>query len=391
MSIKKILAFTGIRSDYELMSFLYKRLTEVNDFEIKLIVSGAHLSESYGYTINHIIKDEIPVIARIENLIDSDSRASRIKSLSILLQDCIHTVVEYKPDVILYAGDREEVVVGGLMGTYLRIPTIHFFGGDHALDGNIDNPVRHSVSKLSSLHFVSNEEAKERLIKIGENKSRIFNVGSPSLDKFISTKVISKKKVLNILGKPHWDNYAIMMFYPFVGEEDKAGQYFEEILVALEKKSINAFVSYPNVDSGNKKIIEIIKKYYDKENFKFYKNIPRTIFINLLKNSLFMIGNSSAGLYEAPILKLGAINVGSRQRGRLCEKNVIFVDQGVNNITKGIEIVSSKSFKILLDKVTSPYGDGNSVDKIIGLMRSLDLKSYMVKSEDPLLMEVHNE
>lgn len=373
------------------MSSLYKRLNEVNGFEIKLIVSGAHLSPTYGYTIKDIIKDEIPIIARIENLIDSDSRASRIKSLSILLQDCIHTVVEYKPDVILYAGDREEVVVGGLIGTYLRIPTIHFFGGDHASDGNIDNPVRHSASKLSSLHFVSNEEAKERLIKSGENKNRIFNVGSPSLDKFISTKFISKKKILDILGKPHWDNYAIMMFYPFAGEEDKAGQYFQEILVALEKKSINAFVSYPNIDSGNKKIIEIIKKYYDKKNLKFYKNISRTLFINLLRNSLFMIGNSSAGLYEAPILKLGAINVGSRQRGRLCEKNVIFVDQGVNNITKGIEIVSSKSFKVLLDKVASPYGDGNSVDKIIRLMRSLDLKSYIVKSEDPLLVEVHNE
>lgn len=391
MCIKKILAFTGIRSDYELMSLLYKKLNEANDFQIKLIVSGAHLSETYGYTLNNIIEDGVPIIAQIENLIDSNSRASRIKSLSILLQDCIHTAAAYKPDVILYAGDREEVVVGGLIGTYLRIPTIHFFGGDHALDGNIDNPVRHAVSKLSSLHFVSNEESKQRLIKIGENKNRIFNVGSPALDKFISTEYIGKKEIVHILGKPRWNNYAVMIFHPLAGEEDRAGQYFEEILVALEKKSVNAFVSYPNVDSGNKKIIEVIKKYYNKENFKFYKNIPRTLFVNLLRNSMFMIGNSSAGLYEAPILKLGAVNVGNRQKGRLCAENVVFVHQGVSNIVRGIETVLAEEFKLLLYKVQSPYGSGNSVEKIISLMRSLDLKSYVVKSEDPLLMEGDNE
>jgi UDP-hydrolysing UDP-N-acetyl-D-glucosamine 2-epimerase len=391
MCIKKVLAFTGIRSDYELMSSLYSRLNEVEDFEIKLIVSGAHLAETYGYTIKEIKKDKIGILAQIENLIDSNSRTSRIKSLAILLQDCIHTVAAYNPDVILYAGDREEVAVGGLIGTYLRIPTIHFFGGDHAADGNIDNPVRHAVSKLSSLHFVSNEEAKQRLIKVGEDKKRIFNVGSPSLDKFNSTETLSKKKIVHILGKTTWDNYAVMMFYPLAGEEDKAGQYFEEILIALEKKSINTFVSYPNIDSGNKKIIEIIKKYDNKENFRFYKNESRDIFINLLRNSLFMIGNSSAGLYEASMLKLGAINVGKRQKGRLCAENVIFAQQGIDNIIKAIEDVSTNEFKNLLVDVKSPYGDGNSVDKIISIMRSLDLKSYIVKSEDPLLMGVFNE
>lgn len=384
MSIKKVLAFTGIRSDYDLLSLLYKRLNEAEDFEIKLIVSGAHLSGTYGYTLNNIVKDKIPIIAQIENLIDSNSRASRIKSLSILLQDCIHTVVSYEPDVILYAGDREEVVVGGLIGTYLRIPTIHFFGGDHALDGNIDNPVRHAVSKLSSLHFVSNEEAKKRLIKIGENENRIFTVGNPALDKIISTKYISKKDILQAFDRIGWSNYAVVMFYPLAGKEDKADQYFEEILIALETKSINAFVSYPNVDSGNKKIIKVIKRYSGKNNFIFYKNLSRSLFINLLRNSMFMIGNSSSGLYEAPTLKLGAINVGNRQKGRLCADNVIFVNQGVINIIKGIEKVLTKEFQLLLNKVQSPYGEGNSVEKIINLMRSLELKSYIVKSEDPL-------
>lgn len=391
MSIKKVLAFTGIRSDYELMSSLYIKLKEARDFEIKLIVSGAHLSETYGYSIKEILKDKIEIIAQIENLIDSNSRASRVKALAILLLDCIHVVDEYKPDVILYAGDREEVVVGGLIGTYLRIPTIHFFGGDHAVDGNIDNVVRHSVSKLSSLHFVSNEEAKKRLIKIGEEKRRIFNVGSPALDKFNCVKRINKKEILEIFEKPTWETYAVMMFYPIAGEEAKAGYYFEQILIALEKKNINTFVSYPNTDSGNKQILGVIKKYNNKKNFSFYKNKSRELFINLLRNSLFMIGNSSSGLYEAPMLKLGAINVGNRQKGRLCAENVIFVDQEMQNIVKGIETVLSEPFKEVLAKVKSPYGDGNSVDKIINLMRNLSLKEYVVKAEDPLLKINHEK
>ncbi len=391
MSIKKVLGFTGIRSDYDLLSLLYKKLNESSDFEIKLIVSGAHLSETYGYTLDNIIQDRIPVIAKIENLIDSNSRSSRIKSLSILLQDCIHTIVEYKPDIIIYAGDREEVVVGGLIGTYLRIPTIHFFGGDHALDGNIDNPIRHAVSKLSSLHFVSNQESKKRLIKSGEHERRIFNVGSPALDKFVSTKYISKKDVLNRLDRPCWDNYAVMIYHPFAGEENESGKHFEEILIALEKKSIKTFMSYPNVDAGNKEIIKIIDKYSIKDNFKFYKNLSRELFVNLLRNCMFMIGNSSAGLYEAPLLKLGAINVGNRQKGRLCAANVIFVEQGVNNIIKGIEKVMTREFQISLSKVECPYGDGDSIDKIINLMRSLDFESYISKSEDPLLMEGYYE
>ncbi|MDZ5035427.1 UDP-N-acetylglucosamine 2-epimerase, partial [Clostridium perfringens] len=126
-----------------------------------------HLSDSYGYTVDNIEKDGIPIIAKIETLIDSSSKSARVKSLSILLQDCIHSVTMYNPDLIIYAGDREDVIVAGIIGSYLRIPTVHFFGGDHASDGNVDNSIRHATSKLSSLHFVSNNKAKSRLIKMG--------------------------------------------------------------------------------------------------------------------------------------------------------------------------------------------------------------------------------
>lgn len=385
MSIKKILAFTSIRSDYDLMSGLYKKLNESDEFDIKLIVSGAHLSETYGYTVESIEKDEIPILAKIETLIDSNSRSSRLKSLSILIQNCIHNIVMYNPDLIIYAGDREDVIVGGVIGSYLRIPTIHFFGGDHASDGNVDNVIRHSTSKLSSLHFVSNMEAKKRLISIGEKENRIFNVGSPSLDKFIITKVIEKENLLNIMKRPQWNNYAILIFHPNSGEEEKSADYFEQILLALQKKKINTFVSYPNIDSGNKNIINIIEKYKNNDSFLFYKNLPRDIFINLLRNCQFLIGNSSAGLYETPIIRKPAINVGNRQKGRLATDNVLFIKEDIDSICNAIDNVTSDDFSRKLLSIESPYGDGRSVDRIVSLLRILDYQSFTVKSEDPLL------
>lgn len=388
MSIKKILAFTSIRSDYDLMSGLYSKLNKMDDFEVSLIVSGAHLSESYGYTVKNIEKDGIPILAKIETLIDSDSRSSRLKSLSILLQNCIHNIVMYNPDLIIYAGDREDVIVGGIIGAYLRIPTVHFFGGDHAIDGNVDNIVRHATSKLSSIHFVSNEDAKERLISLGENKNRIFNVGSPSLDKFIMTESICKDDIVKIMNKEDWDEYAVLIFHPNSGEEDCSGKYFEQILMALERKKVNAFVSYPNIDSGNKEIIKIIDKYKNNNNFKFYKNLSRDIFINLLRNCKFMIGNSSAGLYESPIIKKPAINVGNRQKGRLATDNVLFINEDIDSICNAIDKAESKEFLEAISSIESPYGDGKSIDKIIDLLMTLDYRSFKIKYEDPLLLKL---
>lgn len=217
MYIKRILSFTSIRSDYDLMSGLYKKIHEDPTLELGLIVAGAHLSENYGYTVRYIEKDGLPIIARIESLIDSNSSSARIKAASILLQNCIHTVEIFNPDVIIFAGDREDAIVAALIGAYLKIATIHFFGGDHASDGNVDNPVRHAASKLASLHFVTHESHVHRLKAIGEPESRIFLVESPALDKFISEAWMSKDALLKKFNRANWSNYALMIHHPILG------------------------------------------------------------------------------------------------------------------------------------------------------------------------------
>lgn len=384
MFTRRILSFTSIRSDYDLMSGLYKRIHEDEHFELGLIVSGAHLSHSYGYTVQAIEKDALPILARIECLIDSNSASSRIKSASILLQSCIHIVESFNPNVILLVGDREDVIVGALIGGYLKIPTIHFFGGDHACDGNVDNPIRHAISKLASLHFVAHEIHVSRLKAIGEPENRIFLIGSPALDKFIIEPWISKDEVLGKFNKHNWTEYALVIQHPILGDEEKAGEYFEEILLALKKSKLKAFVNYPNTDPGNRRIIEVIDMYSKDPDFLFFKNLDRNLFVNLMRHAKLMIGNSSSGLIEAPLIQLGVVNVGTRQRGRLAAKNVVFVDQGVENIISGIKEVLSEDFQNQLKKIKSPYGEGNSVEKAFELIRDIDFTQFTYKYEDPL-------
>ncbi len=380
---KKILAFTGIRSDYDLLSGIYRKLQENSSIELRLVVSGAHLSCRFGYTVTHIEKDNIPILCKIESLIDSDTKSSRIQSASLLIQGCIHTVMQYSPDVIIYAGDREDALVAALIGAYANIPTVHFFGGDHATDGNVDNPVRHAISKLSSIHFVIHECHLKRLLAIGEEKERIHVVGNPALDRFENVPYIPKKELM-IRFEKKWEEYAVLIHHPILGYEDKAGIYFEEILIALKQKNVKAFVSYPNIDAGNRKTIETINKYEKDRDFFFFKNFDRNVFINLMRNASFMIGNSSSGIIEAAIIPLGVVNVGERQKGRLSSVNVIFVDQGIENIKTAIDRVLSEEFQINLKKTESIYGDGNSIASIVEKIITIDFSQYTFKTKDPL-------
>ena len=383
----KILALTAIRSDYDLMSGVYKYLKEDKSLELKLLVTGAHLAKASGYSVSEIEKDNFDILLKIESLIDADSLSSRIKSASIFLQNSIDVVASYAPDLIVYAGDREEVMVGALLGAYLNIPTAHFFGGDHAQDGHVDNPVRHAVSKLSTTHFVTIEEHRRRLLKMGEPRERIFVIGNPALDRFYTEKIIMKKYLMDSFEHKNFKKFALLIFHPITEEIDTAHEYFKNILDELDKKGINTFVSYPNVDPGNSKIIKIIENYQNNDNFIFYKNLSRQLFVSLFKNSEFIIGNSSAGILEAASIPIPAINVGKRQLGRFSGGNVLFCDGDKKSISDAINIAMSQKFLSSIKIMKNPYGDGNSSLKAYKYIKSISFQKMMFKKEDALEMK----
>jgi len=382
---EKILAITTIRSDYDLMSPLFRLLNRDDEIDLKLLVGGTHLSKSFGYSIEQIKQDGFDILLQIESLLDASSKSSRIKSFSILLQNSIDVIASFEPDLILYAGDREDVMLGAMIGGYLEIPTLHFYGGDHVNDGHIDNPIRHAASKLSTGHFVMLEEHKQRLIAMGESSERIFVTGNISLDKFANFVPLDRVKIkeeLNI--DKGFDSFALLIFHPTLQDEDKPEVIFENILKSLKEKEINTFVSYPNVDPGNFEIRKVIDQYSNDENFVFYKNLERDMFLSIYKNSKFIIGNSSSGVCEAASIPISAINIGTRQTGRYAEENVLFIGGSKKEIDQSLLTVTNSSFMEMVDKMQNPYGSGQSAAQAYEIIKNIDFKKILLKKEDPL-------
>ncbi len=381
----KILGITSIRSDYDLLSSLYTKLHEDHEIELKLLVSGAHLSKNFGFSKKQIESDNLDILLEIETLISSDTPKSRLKTASILLQNSIDVVSFFNPDLILYAGDREDVIIGGLLSMYLNIPSIHFYGGDHEKDMGNDTYIRHATSKLSSLHFVSNEMHKKRLISLGESEKRIFNIGSISLDRLFK---YNKLNIQEILSRNIPLNYALMIFHPMENEDSK--MIFKEILSILKEKKIFTIVSYPNSDPNHQGIIELIEEFINyKDEFYFYKNLSRDVYLTIFNNCQFIIGNSSAGIYEAATLKKFAVNVGLRQKDRLKSDNIIYCSSNKTDIEDAINFVINPTNKNILDNVVNPFGDGHSSEKAYLLIKKIDFKNFLIKDEDPL--ELINE
>ena len=383
--MKKILAITGIRSDYDLMSCLYRLLRDEPSVDFRLLVGGAHMSRTYGRTLDLIEADRINTLLCVESLIDGDNTAARLKTASIMLQGVIDVVANWSPDLIIYAGDREETWIGAMLGTYLEIPTIHFYGGDHTRTGHIDNPVRHAVSKLSTAHFVATVEHRDRLIEIGESPSRIFITGSLALDNFIEHKSMPLSFLCDRLGvslPP--DRYAIMLFHPDPSEKELAPKYTRNIIEAILDEGLFVCIGYPNTDPANRSIINTIKSFRNNERVYIYKNMGRDDFIALYKHARFIIGNSSSGIMEAASVPIPAINIGLRQRGRRAGENVIFCDGDYNAIITAIRMVMEPKFRNALNLIKNPYGDGRSARRALKNLLNNDFTSIRLKKEDPL-------
>lgn len=380
----KILALTSIRSEYDLMSSLFFKLNNDPKIDLKLIVGGAHNSPTFGNTHKDIKKDGFNVLCRIESLLDADSPSSRLKSASILLISIIDAVRAYAPDLLIYAGDREEVLIGGMLGGYLGIPTVHFFGGDHAADGHIDNPIRHATSKLSSCHMVSTQEHFDRLRSIGEPENRIFNIGSIALDKFVESTVIegiSKIVSDTEISRP----LALFIYHPIKNEIGIEEVIIDAAISSLDNAGYHVFIGLPNSDPGNVSIRKVIKKITEgKKNCTVYGNLPRDQFISIFKSSSIIVGNSSAGILESASISIPCVNIGERQRGRMAAENVIFVDATPKDIKNGINLAVSNAFIKKSQAVTNPYGDGKSSQRAYDLIKSLDFSSLVLKKEDPI-------
>ena len=370
------------RSTYGYKRNILKLLKKDPSVNLKVIVTGMHLSKKHGYSIKDIYRDKIPIFKKVYTNIKKDTTEEHVKSLSTEMFQLSKIFSKLKPDIILVTGDRAEMFAAAMTAVYMNVPVAHIQAGD--LSGHIDGSVRHAITKISHLHFASCPDSANRVKKLGEQKFRIFNTGAPQIDDFYMNKKINQKQFEKKYNFKFRKNNFLIINHPVIYEINEASNQFSEIIKATDYyNNFLKIILYPNIDSGNSKIIKKIKSLENKKNYKIFKNLNRDEFIFLLSNSKILLGNSSCGILEASSFKLPVINLGDRQRGRLQSENIINTDYSSKKINKVINfILNSKKFINKVKKCKNPYGNGKSSKKIIKILKSIKINKKLLDKKN---------
>lgn len=352
--MKKIVFLTGTRADFGKMRSIILSIIKTKKFKVDVFVTGMHLMKEYGNTIEEIKKVGIKNLFKFRNQkINYNNKVRMDLIFSKTIEGFSKYVKTNKPDLIMLHGDRLEAFAGAVVGAYNNILVGHIEGGE--VSGTIDNSIRHSISKLSHLHFASNISHKKRLIQLGELKKNIFVIGSPDIDIMVSKKLPSILKVKKQY-KIFFKDYSILIFHPVTTEVDNVRKQINLLINSLVESNKNYIIIYPNNDLGSNIIIKTIEKLKKNKRFKIFKTMRLTYFLTLLKNSDFVIGNSSAGIREAPFYGVPTINVGSRQHLRFKNKIIHNIDFSKKKILEIIKKLSKKRKR----KSIKYFGDGKS-------------------------------
>ena len=375
---RKILIVTERRADYSKFRPVINEIKKSKKLDYQLIVTGSHLLKEHGNTIKDIQKDGYKITAKFNMYLKNrtDSGADMASSLGNAIIHLSKIVKNLNPDIIISGFDIGANLAVAIVGAHMNIPVVHLEAGE--VTGTIDEPIRHSISKFAHVHLTSNNIATKRLIKMGENPKFIFTVGSPTLDGIKKIKTIPKKELEREfkldLNKP----FVIMMQHTVTTEIKKIDKYFLETLKAIKELKIQTVIIHGNADAGSKIISKIIKD----SKIHNYPNLPYEKYINLLKYSSVLVGNSSSGIIEAPFLHIPSINIGTRQLGRLSSSSVINVKYDKKEIKKAIEkSIKDKKYLNKIKKNKSYYGNGDSAKKIVKILERLELDKIPIQKK----------
>ncbi len=362
MNKKRIVFLTGTRADFGKMKSLMLISQQSEQFDVHIFATGMHMSEKYGNTVAEIHKSGLNSIFKYVN---HDKIEHMDRTLAKTIDGFSHYIEETEPDLIVVHGDRVEAMAGAIVASLNNILVAHIEGGE--LSGTIDELIRHAVSKMSHIHLVSNSEAKKRLIQLGERNESIFVIGSPDLDLMNPMTLPSLEYVKNYYDIS-FRNYAICMFHPVTTEYEHLTQYAENLVNAMVESNENYIVIYPNNDLGSSEILHGYEQLKDNPRFRIFPSLRFEYFLTFLYHSKFMIGNSSAGIREAPFYNIPSIDIGSRQQNRVNFKSIIHCGYGVKEILSAIratEDVCKESFSTEHD-----FGKGNSDKLFLDLLNS---------------------
>jgi len=375
---KKILLVTERRADYSKLKPILNLIKNSKKLDYFLVVTGSHLLKEHGNTINEIKKDNFVIHKKFHmyEMNGKDSGSDMVRSFGRAIIELSKIIEKAKPDIILTGFDIGANFAAAIVGAHMNIHVAHIEGGE--VSGTIDDSIRHATTKFAHLHFTSNTDATNRIIKMGENPKNVFTVGNPVLDNLknmsnIESKFLEKKYNLDFK-KP----FIILLQHTVTTEVHIQSKHIVSILNAVKEIDIQCLIISGNADAGSKGILKIINK----SKLTRFNNIPYIEFINLLKHSSALVGNSSSGIIETPFLKIPTINIGSRQIGRLRATSVVDTNYDKNSIKKTILFVlNNKNFRISLKSTKSLYGNGNSAKKIIKILETLDLNNISIQKQ----------
>lgn len=372
MNSRKVCVVTGTRAEYGLFYPIMKKIQNSNALELQLIATTMHLSEEFGSTYKQIEKDGFKIDEKIENLLVSDSKSSVAKSTglaTILLSDAFNKL---QPDVVLLLGDRFETHAAATTAMLMNIPIAHIHGGE-ITEGAVDEQIRHSITKMSHLHFASTEEYRQRIIQMGEDPSRVFTSGAPGIDNIMNLELLSKTELEDDLNWKFGDRSVLFTYHPVTLDSSDINSDINCVFAILEQMGLNVLFTYANADDSGRLINQKIEEFCQAKSTKYrvVKSLGQLRYLSAMKYVDILVGNTSSGIIEAASFQKPVVNIGDRQKGRLQSGNV--VDCNVETLTNAIKQALSNDFQDSCKTINNVYGNGNASGTIVEILSKEEL------------------
>jgi len=364
MNKRKICVVTGSRAEYGLFCPILIKIQESNKLELQLISTSSHHSSEYGLTYKQIENDGFTIDDKINNLFSSDSSSSIVKSTAKATSLLSDSFDRLRPDIVLLLGDRYETHAAATAAMLMNIPIAHIHGGE-ITEGAVDEQIRHSITKMSYLHFCSTETYRKRVIQMGEDPARVFNSGAPGIDNITNLNLLTKQKLEKELNWKLTSKSALFTYHPVTLEESDVEIDLEVILSILETFNLNILFTYANADLGGKVINQKIEQFckIQPAKYKVVKSLGQIKYLSAMKYVDLLVGNTSSGIIEAASFKKPVVNIGDRQKGRLRGENVI--DCNLDSLQESIKLALSSSFRNKIKNLENIYGTGAAADIVL--------------------------
>jgi len=380
MNKRKICVVTGTRSDYGLLYWLMKEIQGDEELELQIVATGMHLSPEFGLTYKVIEKDGFKINEKLEMLLSSDTTVGIAKSIGLATIGFADIFERLKPDILAILGDRFEIFAAAQAAMVARIPIAHLAGGE-STEGVIDEAIRHSITKMSHLHFVANETYRQRVIQLGENPERVFNYGEPALDNIKRLELLDRGDLEQAIEFKFKPTVFLVTYHP-VTLCNNSEQAMSALLGALDQfPEASIIFTKPNADTNGRVLIKMIDEYVENHSnrTRSFISMGQLLYLSAVKNADVVIGNSSSGLTEVPALNKPTVNIGDRQKGRLKAISVIDCEADAEQIISAIQKALSKEFQSLLTPVASSFGEGNTSQLIKELLKTVALEGIITK------------